>query len=178
MFQLSLVSDLTKIPPNLFNIPRHSAIRQELNDKYANKVIPKLGLVIAVWDILDVEDGLLKPGDGAIFMKVKFRCIVFKPFVGEVLTGWVESCTPDGIKVNMEFFDDIFIPKSLIFENAYYKDNAWVWPMDEEDNLYIDVNEKINFRIEEEVFNEPKKPPYALVASCQTDGMGCLSWWG
>ncbi|VEU19350.1 DEKNAAC100853 [Brettanomyces naardenensis] len=204
MFQLSVLSDLTRIPPNLFSLPRLAAIKQELNGKYANKVIPKLGLVISVWDILEVEDGLLKPGDGAIYIKVRFRCILFRPFVGEVLTGWIESCSEDGIRVNMEFFNDIFIPKSLIFENSIYspKENAWIWEMDSENRLYLDVNEKINFRVEEEVFNDVKPkgpenplsvyenvngdakeekanatPPYALVASCQTDGMGCVSWW-
>lgn len=204
MFQLSIISDLTRIPPKMFSLPRLVAIKQELNGKYANKVIPKLGLVIAVWDVLKVDDGMLKPGDGSIYIKVVFRCVVFKPFVGEVLTGWIESCSEEGIKVNMEFFNDIFIPKSLLFENSVYspKDNAWVWQMDEDNKLYLDVNEKINFRVEEEVFNdvrpkgpenptafdddskkesEQKKkhstPPYALVASCQTDGMGCVSWW-
>lgn len=162
MFQLSVISDLTRIPPKLFNLPRLVAIKQELNGKYANRVVPKLGLVISIWDVLEVDDGMLKPGDGAIFIKVRFRCVVFKPFVGEVLTGWVESCSEEGIKINMEFFNDIFIPKSLIFENSYYspKENAWIWPMDKDNKLYLDINEKIHFRVEQEIFNDikPKGP--------------------
>ncbi|KAK7678633.1 hypothetical protein QCA50_018358 [Cerrena zonata] len=172
MFVLSEIQDLVRIPPHTFNTPIHHAINDELHKKYANKVISNLGLVVSVWDLLDINDGMLKPGDGASFVDVKFRCIVWKPFMGEILTGWVKECTAEGIK-----------PVEL----------AWVWKADEENELYIESNEKIRFRIEEEIFanikpkssveasgiEEPKNktPPYAIVASCQAEGMGCVSWW-
>lgn len=43
---------------------------------------------------------------------------MFRPFVGEVLVGWVSSCTEEGLNVKMEFFDDIHIPKHLLFESC------------------------------------------------------------
>lgn len=197
MFQLSIISDLIRIPPHLFNLPRELSIKQELNVKHANKIIPKLGLVISIFDLIEYDTGLFKPGDGAMYINVKCRLLIFKPFVGEVIQGWIEKCTPDGIKVNIGFFNDIFIPKALLFENSNFSidENAWIWKMDEDTTLYLDVNEKINFRIEEEVFTNVKPkgpisvtttnndnekeqtPAYAIIASCQTDGMGCCSWW-
>lgn len=200
MFQLTIISDLIRIPPDLFNLPIEVSVKQELNVKHANKIIPKLGLVISVFDLIECDTGLFKPGDGAMYVTVKCRLLVFKPFIGEVIQGWIEKCTCDGIKVNIGFFNDIFIPKALLFVNSHFSvdENAWIWKMDEETTLYLDVNEKINFRIEEEIFtnvkpkgpigittnndaaNNPEKeqtPPYAIIASCQTDGMGCCSWW-
>lgn len=201
MFQLTIISDLVRIPPHLFNLPREVAIKQEVNIKHANKIIPKLGLVISIFDIIEFDTGLFRPGDGAMYVNVTCRLVIFKPFVGEVLTGWIEKCTEDGIKVNIGFFNDIFVPKALLFENSYFSadENAWIWKMDEDTTLYLDVNEKINFRVEEEIFTnvkpkgpitnvqpadtneqQPAKeptPPYALIASCQTDGMGCCNWW-
>lgn len=195
MFILSEVSDLVRIPPHTFNIPIPQSISNELSKKYANKVVSNLGLVVCVWDLLDIKDGLLKPGDGAAFVEVRFRCVVWKPFIGEILTGWVSECTAEGIKIKTEFFDEIVIPKNYLFENCSFRpaDKAWVWQPDEETELFIDVNEKIRFRIEEEIFvnikpktsseaqgllePENKVSPYALLASCQTDGMGCVSWW-
>ncbi|EEQ39251.1 putative DNA-directed RNA polymerase III subunit [Clavispora lusitaniae] len=195
MFILSELSDLIRVPPSSFNIPVHHVLKDELHKKYSNKVISNLGLAVSVWDISDIKDGLLKPGDGGAYVEVRFRIIVWKPFVGEILTGWVADCSAEGIKVRMGFFDDIFIPKDYIFESCTFSpaEKAWVWQMDEETKLYIDVNEKIRFRVEEEVFvnvkpktssealgleeQTNKAPPYALIASCQTDGMGCVSWW-
>lgn len=195
MFILSELSDLVRIPPHTFNIPVANAITDELHKKYANKVISNLGLAISVWDILEINDGMLKPGDGASFVQTKFRLVVWKPFVGEILTGWVSECTGEGIKVKLDFFDEIFIPKNYFFENCTFREveKAWVWQPDEDTELFIDVNEKIRFRVEQELFvnikpksslealgkDEPvnKTPPYAILASCQTDGMGCVSWW-
>ncbi|CDK28623.1 unnamed protein product [Kuraishia capsulata CBS 1993] len=198
MFQLSVISDLIRISPHIFNLPTDEAVLNELNEKYANKVIHNLGLVVTIWDISKIEDGMLKPGDGCTYIKVVFRCVVWKPFVGEVLTGWIDQASEQGLKVKLEFFNDIFIPGDYLFEGSVFskEDNAWIWQPDESTKLYLDVNEKINFRVEEEMFTNVKPkgptntvvddetgekkesvPPYAIVGSCQTDGMGCVSWW-
>lgn len=208
MFVLSKISELVRIPPDQFHRDTISAITHQLNNAYANKVIPHVGLCLTVYDILGVDEGQLKPGDGASYINVIFRALVFKPFVGEVITGWISKCTAEGIKVSLlGLFNDIFIPRNMLFEGCYYSpdDNAWIWPMDEETKLYFDVNEKIRFRIEQEVFVdvkpkspkereqeeherqqaeeagvpyiETKPPAYALLGSCQTDGTGLVSWW-
>ncbi|KAH3899337.1 DNA-directed RNA polymerase III subunit RPC25 SCDLUD_004776 [Saccharomycodes ludwigii] len=216
MFILTKISDLVRIPPDQFHRKVKSAILHELNNKYSNKIIPRVGLAITVYDLLECDDGQLKPGDGGSYINVVFRCLVFKPFVGEILTGWITNCTAEGIKVSLRgVFDDIFIPEKMLFEGTRYSpdDDAWIWAMDEETKLYFDVNEMIRFRVEQEVFvdvkpkspkereleerikeeqkqkeeedgkenNTPyieKKPPaYALLGSCQTDGMGLVSWW-
>lgn len=198
MFILSRLTDLIRLSPDQFNKNPKKSIINELNKKYANKIVQNLGLVISVWDLIKVEDGLLKPGDGASFIKVELTVVVFRPFVGEILTGWIEECTSDGIKVKMEFFNDIFIPKNLLFEGSEFSinDKAWIWDADGT-KLYLDINEKIRFRVEEEIFinvkpkgpniednndededkDEKNKPSYVLIGGCQTDGMGCVSWW-
>lgn len=146
-----------------------------------------MGLVVNIWDIQDIKEGLLRPGDGASYVEITFRAVVWKPFVGEILEGTVTDCSIEGIKVKLDFFDEIFIPKNYLFENCEFKgaDKAWCWLIDEENQLYIDINEKVRFRVEEEVFynikpkddTENRAPPYAIIASCQGDGMGCVSWW-
>ncbi|AET41534.1 DNA-directed RNA polymerase III subunit RPC25 Ecym_8251 [Eremothecium cymbalariae DBVPG len=209
MFILTKISDLVRIPPDQFHRDTASAINHQLNNKYANKVIPHVGLCITVYDLLAADEGQLKPGDGASYINVTFRALVFKPLVGEIVTGWISQCTVEGIKVSLlGLFDDIFIPENMLFEGCYFSvdDNAWVWPMDSDTKLYFDINEKIRFRIEQEVFvdvkpKSPKEreieeqlrekeeliaaeqrklqvpPTYALLGSCQTDGMGLVSWW-
>lgn len=196
MFILSEISDLIRIPPSSFNTDIRVSLSDELHKKYSNKIIANLGLAISVWDLLDIKDGLLKPGDGGSYVEVKFRALVWKPFRGEILTGWVTECTAKGIKVRLEFFDEIWIPKEFLFENCRFSEleQAWIYSLDENE-LFIDINEKIRFRVEEEIFynvkpktnsdieeDEEEKakstlPPYSITASCQDYGMGCVSWW-
>lgn len=203
MFILSKILDLVQIKPENFNIELKKAVMRELNAKYSNRIIPNLGLGIVVWDVLSIEDGLLRPSDGSVYYKVVFRTVVFKPFVGEILVGWISSCTQEGISVKTDFFDQIYIPKDQLFDNCYWneKENLWVWRTDPESpdsDVYFDLNEKIQCRVEKEVFTNIKPtrppteeemkeekteeeektiPPYQLLASCNSEGMGVISWW-
>uniref|UniRef100_A0A060TCC8 DNA-directed RNA polymerase subunit n=1 Tax=Blastobotrys adeninivorans TaxID=409370 RepID=A0A060TCC8_BLAAD len=200
MFFLSKISDLIRIDPESFGKSTERAVEDEIHARFANKVIHNAGLCVCLYDIESIGDGMVKHGDGASFVKVVFRMVMFRPFVGEILVGWVSSCTEEGLKVKMEFFNDIHIPKSLLFDNCVFipTEQAWVWRIPNDDgtntDLYIDTNEKIRFRVEQELFTEqhPKgptledgeaaatqnqTPPYAIIGSCQADGMGLVSWW-
>lgn len=191
MFNLTVIEDVIRMEPDQFGQDTEKILQLEINRKYANRVVHNVGLCICIYDIESYGDGLIKPGDGAVYVKTKFRMIVFRPFIGEALVGWVSSCTEDGIKVRMEFFDDIEIPKHLLFETCEFvrAEQAWVWKTTDHD-FYIDINEKIRFRVEKEYFVEqhPKGPneeedlasrvaPYTIEGSCQLDGMGLVSWW-
>lgn len=202
MFILTRFTDLIRLDPTSFKKPLNDAIVDEINNCYANKIIDGVGLCICVYDLIAVGEGQVMSGDGAAFTKITFRMVVFRPFVGEVMEGWISSCTAEGIKVKMEFFDDIFIPAHLLFENSQFvaREQAWMWCPDEEQELFLDTNEKIRFRIEQEKFQDlpplkqgyvgsgattndeadpekPGVPPYSLIASCQGEGMGLVSWW-
>lgn len=52
-----------------------------------DKVVPGVGLVVTVYDILDITGGDIYPSDGAAIFDVQFRLAVFLPFVGEVIVG-------------------------------------------------------------------------------------------
>lgn len=67
MFILSRLSDTVKLLPSTEYSP--AAVAQWLNAKYANCVLHKVGLCIAVYDILSVGDGALKYGDGCVYIK-------------------------------------------------------------------------------------------------------------
>jgi DNA-directed RNA polymerase subunit E'/Rpb7 len=50
-----------------------------------------------LYDILEVDSGFIFPGDGGAHIEIKFRLVVFRPFVGEVLSGKIRSSTEEGI---------------------------------------------------------------------------------
>jgi len=114
---------------------------------------------------------------------VEFRLIVFRPFKGEVMTGRISSSSQHGINVRTEFFDEIFIPRTYLFEGTTFdlKENVWIWDNDGNE-FYMDKNELIRFRVEEEAFEDQlpipphlqddrmeieRKPPYRIVVGTQ-----------
>ncbi|KAL7275558.1 DNA-directed RNA polymerase III complex subunit Rpc25 [Rhizina undulata] len=193
MFILSTFTDLVIIEPQNFEKGTLDALEDQINTKYANKVVYNVGLCICLFDILEVSEGMVGHGSGCAHVNVKFRLIVFRPFKGEVMTGRISSSTPQGIFVRTDFFDEIFIHRDSLFEGTTFniQESVWVWNNEGQD-FYMDKNELIRFRIENEKFvdqlpvpphekdkqtDAEKKPAYALLASCQQAGMGLVSWW-
>lgn len=73
-----------------------------------------LGLCISVFDVLEAGDPYVHQGETAAVVKVKFRLIIFRPFVGEILEGKVRSSSEEGIHITLGFFDDILVPASCM----------------------------------------------------------------
>lgn len=175
MFTLATVEDSIQLDPSTFSLAHHTALSQEINRKYANKVVRNVGLCVVLYDVVSAADGELRDGDGSLFVSCKFRLVVFAPFMGEILVGWISSCTPEGINVRMEFFDDVFVPSAMLFEGSQFvaKEQAWVWNINDMD-LYLDTNEKLRFRVERIEYNAEGMK---VVGSCSVEGLGLISWW-
>lgn len=90
--------------------------------------------------------------------------------------------------VTLGFFDDIFIPYHYLQENSEFNadEQVWVWMYDENE-MFMDLEETIRFRVESEQFfdtspsvrpkkegvdtpdlsaNSAKQAPYSLTVSC------------
>lgn len=92
MFVLCTLEDKLRVQPGDLGKPTLEAVTAEIERTYVDKVVPDLGLVITLYDILDVSGGYVFPSDGAAHFDTKFRLVVFKPFIGEVLVGKLKAC--------------------------------------------------------------------------------------
>jgi DNA-directed RNA polymerase III subunit RPC8 len=149
MYVLAEMKDTVHVKPWLFDKDLRSVIEDELNTKFANKVVFELGLCVALYDIKSIADSYVLPGDGSSHTRVEFRYVIFRPFIDEVLIGRVRSCSEEGIYVSLTFFDDIFIPKDNLQKPYRYDESKqlFVWEYDAEIDLYIEIGETIRFLI-------------------------------
>ncbi|KAJ5577832.1 DNA-directed rna polymerase III 25 kd polypeptide [Penicillium hispanicum] len=193
MFILTTISDLIQISPEDFSKFSAVAIEDNINEKYANKVIQKIGLCISFYDLLESSDGLIGHGTGLVNVNVKFRMIVFRPFKGEIMLGKIASATEKGIKIGVEFFNDVLIPPDLLLPDSKfdYVDQVWTWANDDGTVMYFDVGEIVRFRVETEEWNDQipnapdlgdgaaleRRPPYSIIGSMQMGGLGPITWW-
>ncbi|CAD0030770.1 unnamed protein product [Aureobasidium pullulans] len=167
MYIIVTIADLIQISPQDFEKRSAQAIEDNINLKYADKVIHRVGLCVALYDILQTSEGLIGHGTGIVNVNVDFRMIVFRPFKGEILTGKILSSSDMGIRISMGFFDDIFVPApGMLFEPAKHHltedgERVWVWETAPDNLLYFDVNEVVKFRVEAETWTDlsPEKQP-------------------
>ncbi|ETV88845.1 hypothetical protein, variant [Aphanomyces astaci] len=153
MFVLCRVADVIQVAPELFSSDYSSVLIEEIDRKYANKVVADVGLCITHYDFIEIGDAYIHPSDGTSHTDVIFRMVVFRPFIGEILKGKIISCTEEHIRVSMDFMQDIIIP-SYAMQNPSFFDKTerlWEWKFpgreDDQDPYYMYLNEEIRFRV-------------------------------
>jgi len=101
MFYNVEVEDFVRVEPKLFGLRTSDAVAKQLQETYSNYHDREIGEVIGVISVLEVGDGIIIPGDGAAYYKSKFRLIVWKPELQELVFGIIEEITNFGAFINM-----------------------------------------------------------------------------
>ncbi len=101
MFYLVEVEDFVRVEPKLFGLKTADAVKEQLHASYSNFQDRELGTVVDVLEVLSVDDGIIIPGDGAAYYKSKFKIIVFKPELQEIVYGKIEEITNFGAFIDM-----------------------------------------------------------------------------
>ncbi|KDQ19103.1 hypothetical protein BOTBODRAFT_63227 [Botryobasidium botryosum FD-172 SS1] len=207
MYNLALMKDTVALRPNTFGSPPHIAILEELNKKYANRVVHDVGLAICVFDLVEAGEGKVRYGDGCLWYKITFRLVVFRPFRSEIIVAQVKSNSEEAVRLTLEFFDDIYIPVAYLPHPHAFDPNDrqhfWVPDRTTEELLdeplpqrnYLEAGEYIRVRVESDEFydDEPgppkviegvavqddtyRRPPYRIICSIAEAGLGLISWW-
>jgi len=136
-------------------------IFNKFNDKYGGKVIPNVGFCIGTYNITDIGDGILYPGDGASHFEVHATLMVFKPLDGEVFEGVIANITHRGIQVTLKYFDDIWIRPKDMFDTAVFESDSegkwWKCTFSEDMDYFFDVGNKILCKFESVHYQSKQK---------------------
>ncbi|XP_050434795.1 DNA-directed RNA polymerase III subunit RPC8 [Adelges cooleyi] len=200
MFIVSEFEEVVKVQPSHLEDDQVSRTIIYLNSMLANKVVMNVGLCLSLFDILEIGDPIIYPGEGAYFSKVRFRFVVFRPFIEEILIGKVKSSGAEGAILSTGFFDDIFVPAANMQNPSRFdvKDKVWVWEYDncgETVDLHMDIGETVRFRVVSEQFidthpgvdsglldageivTSKSKSPYSIIGTVREPGLGVVGWW-
>lgn len=193
MFYLSEIEHTLRLPPHLLSLPLNESIRGELEGLFVDKVIANLGLCISVYDIRSIDGGFIYAGEGASTYTVKFRLIVFRPFVGEVIVAKLKESNTEGLRLSLGFFNDIYVPPPLMPSPSRSEPDPenknqvrWIWQFEGQDEYPIDGVDEIRFQVHSVSYpsvpleqEKDSKPfaPMVIKGSLDADGLGPISWW-
>lgn len=108
MFYLIEVEDYIRVEPKLFGLPTLESVEKQLRETYADYYDKDVGRVIGIVDVLEVGEGVLIPGDGATYYRSRFKLVVWKPELQELVYGVVSEIT------NFGAFMDMGVMKGMI----------------------------------------------------------------
>ncbi|GAB2219738.1 hypothetical protein Droror1_Dr00007375 [Drosera rotundifolia] len=198
MFFLTKMEQKLLLPPHKLNLPLEEAIKSELDQIFLDKVIANYGLCVSIYDIESIKGGIILPTEGSPTYTVVFRMIMFRPYVGEVVSAKLKEVNHDGIRLSMGFFEDIYIPSGQLPgcpENNKdpnedkavwcYDDKLKKWAMSYNDSLFdVESDEEIMFRVIKVDYppipqEEVQKPfaPMVVTGTIDMYGLGHTSWW-
>ena len=101
MFYITEVQDYVRVAPKLFGLPTAEAIDKQLRETYTDYYDEELGKAVSVIAVLEVGEGVIIPGDGAAYYNARFKLLVWKPELQELVYGVIAEITNFGAFIDM-----------------------------------------------------------------------------
>ena len=89
MYKMVERVDTVRIPPKLLGISLKDVVVELTHESFEGKIDKDNNLTILTTEINPLGSGRIVHGDGAVYQEVKFRALVFKPELHEVIQGKV-----------------------------------------------------------------------------------------
>jgi len=101
MFYIVEVEDYVRVEPKLFGLKTSNAVARQLENIYESYHDNEIGEVLGVISVMEVGDGIIIPGDGAAYYNARFKLIVWKPELQELVYCIVDEITNFGAFINI-----------------------------------------------------------------------------
>ncbi len=99
--------DTVRIPPTLLGEEVAPTVKNALREKLEGQVDKKLGSLVAIHKIVEIGEGHILVGDGAVYYDVTFEAIMFVPELQEIIEGEVVEAVSFGVFIGMGPMDGL-----------------------------------------------------------------------
>lgn len=123
MFYIKDLDKELEVQPRFFGPRLREEIERRLRQEVEGTCNGQYGFILGVLGITDTGRGLLREGTGAAVFNLKYSCICFKPFKGEVMDVVVTSVNKMGFFAEagplQVFVSNHLIPEAFEFNTAH-----------------------------------------------------------
>jgi DNA-directed RNA polymerase subunit E'/Rpb7 len=115
------------------------ALLSAIAAKFLFRVIPDVGMVVSIASLTQVADDVhLLPGQAKVWVQCTFTLVVFKPKVGDRIRATIVEQSPTlGIRLSMDFFDQIVVPPQFLVEGSEWEPTIRQWGIRDEAGAFI-----------------------------------------
>ena len=89
MYQMVQMEDTVRIPPSELGEDQDAVVKTLVHREFEGRLNKKHGFTVLAADIERLGEGRLVHGDGAVYQRVRFNALTFKPEVGEIVEGTI-----------------------------------------------------------------------------------------
>ncbi|MDE1767814.1 MAG: DNA-directed RNA polymerase [Candidatus Micrarchaeota archaeon] len=107
MYYIHTIEDTISIPPKYFGQDLEKTATEVLRAKYERTMDKDLGIILAVYNVRDVSDGHIMPGDPSTHHDLKFDVLSFYLGIDEVVVGEISELADFGCFVRLGPLDGL-----------------------------------------------------------------------
>lgn len=175
MYLKTRLVDTVRVPPERLGDPMKDVIEEILQDKLEGRIDKKLGAIVAIIDVVDVEDGRILAGDGAVYYDATFDAIVFRPLMQEIIDGDIVEVVEFGAFISMGAMDAL-LHVSQITDDYISYDEKNSRLVGKEKGQSLSVGDSVRARIVAISLNERDPRESKIGLTMRQPTLGKLDW--
>lgn len=172
MYNQLTVKSRIRVPPKLFGSDINEAVEASIKEEFEGNLDQKEGLLLSLVEVDNIGDGVIVPGDGAVYYDTEFKVIAYKPLVQELVEGEITEIAEFGAFAKVGPIEGL-IHKSQVMDDFISYSNTGTLA-GKETGRVLKVGDKIKARV---IAANLKNLQTAKVGlTMRQEGLGAESW--
>ncbi len=178
--------DVIRIPPEMLSEDIDNVLEQLAREKIEGKVYSFSReevkdpaevkyIIVLLLSMQKVGDGIIVPGDGAVYQKVRFRALAFHPELQEVVLGSVVDVLKFGAFLNLGPIDGL-LHISQIIDDVIDVDTENKRLIGKESKKVLKVKDKLIAKIVALNINDANPRHSRIGLTMRQQGLGKIEW--
>ena len=175
MYQIVEMEDTVRIPPHELGEDQDAVAQELVHRSFEGRLNKKHGFTVLATDIERIGEGRVIHGDGAVYQRVKFNALTFKPEVGEVVEGTVCEVVEFGAFVRFGPLDGL-LHMSQIMNDYLNVDLGNERLTGKETGRFLALGDKVRARLVTVSLNELSPRESKIGLTMRQPGLGKIEW--
>ena len=175
MYSLIRVEDTIRILPERFGENLNKVVEQIVQKNFEGTMRKDFGIIVAAEKIEPIGDGIIIHGDGAMYQKVAFEALIFKPELQEVVDGIICEIVEFGAFCHIGPIDAL-IHMSQIMNDFVQVDSDNEVITGKEKQIVLKTGEPVRARIVSVSLNELSARESKIGLTMRQPSLGAHEW--
>jgi len=175
MYQMVELEDTVRIPPSELSADQDDVARRLVHRSFEGRLNKKHGFTLLTTHVRRLGEGRVIHGDGAVYQRVKFDALTFKPDVGEVVEGTICEVVEFGAFVRFGPLDGL-LHMSQIMNDYLNVDLGNERLTGKETGRTLGIGDRVRARLVTVSLNELSPRESKIGLTMRQPGLGKIDW--
>ncbi len=167
--------DVVRVPPERLGEDLVNTVKELLKDKLEGRVDKRIGMFVAVLDVVEMKEGRIMIGDGGVYYETIFDALVFRPMMQEIVEGEIVEIVNFGAFVEIGPLDGLLHISQITDEFISY-DEKGAKLITRESNRTLGEKDRVRARIVAISLNERDPGDSKIGLTMRQPGLGKIEW--